>query len=119
MSDRASIFEDDAGFDVSQFAPKQSKPKIEISAEEIRAVAEKSDFPSREPVSKSKKEIAKKEQRRYRTGRNIQLTLKVRAEARDAFYAIADAQNWVLGETLERAVAALQKELGVKAGQGR
>jgi len=29
-----------------------------------------------------------------------------------AFYAIADAQGWVLGETLERAVAALKAEIG-------
>jgi hypothetical protein len=27
------------------------------------------------------------------------------------FYAIADSKEWVLGETLERAVAALQREL--------
>jgi hypothetical protein len=43
-----------------------------------------------------------------------QLNIKVRSETLDAFYSIADAEKWVLGETLERAVAALQKELGAK-----
>jgi hypothetical protein len=43
-----------------------------------------------------------------------QLNIKVRSETLDAFYSIADAEKWVLGETLERAVAALQKDLGAK-----
>jgi hypothetical protein len=43
-----------------------------------------------------------------------QLNIKVRSETPDAFYSIADAEKWVLGETLERAVAALQKELSAK-----
>jgi hypothetical protein len=43
-----------------------------------------------------------------------QLNIKVRSETLDAFYSIADAEKWVLGETLERAVAALQKELSAK-----
>jgi hypothetical protein len=41
----------------------------------------------------------------------VQLNLKVRQEAVDAFYRLADAQGWVLGEAFERAVAALEREL--------
>jgi hypothetical protein len=116
MSERASIFDSDPDFDVSKFVPKQSKPKTETSAEAVRAVAEGSDFRSREPAPapSPKKATAEKERRRYTTGRNVQLNIKVRSETLDAFYSIADAEKWVLGETLERAVAALQKELGVK-----
>ena len=33
-------------------------------------------------------------------------------QAVDAFYAVTDAQGWVLGYTLERAIEALQRELG-------
>ena len=29
----------------------------------------------------------------------------------EAFYGIADRQGWILGETFERAVAALEREL--------
>lgn len=43
------------------------------------------------------------------------LSLKASAETIEAFYAISDAQNWVLGETLEWALDALRREL---AGQG-
>jgi len=114
MSERASIFDGDSDFDVSKFAPKQSKPKTETSAEAVRAVAENSDFRSREPAPAPKKAPAEKERRRYTTGRNVQLNIKVRSETLDAFYSIADAEKWVLGETLERAVAALQKELNAK-----
>ena len=42
------------------------------------------------------------EQRRHRTGRNVQLNIKARAEAVEAFYAITDREKWVLGETFER-----------------
>jgi hypothetical protein len=47
----------------------------------------------------------------HRTGRNVQFNVKASQEAIDAFYRISDAQNWVLGETLERALAALEREL--------
>lgn len=118
MSERASVFDGGGDFDVSEFTPKQTKPKTETPAEAVRAVAENADFRSREPVTKPKKASSERERRRYTTGRNVQLNIKVRSETLEAFYAIADAQKWVLGETLERAVAALQKDLGAMPGQG-
>ena len=48
--------------------------------------------------------------RRRRTGRNAQFNLKARPETIDAFCAIADRQGWGLGETLEQAVALLERE---------
>jgi hypothetical protein len=47
-------------------------------------------------------------QRRRRTGRNVQFNLKARLETIEAYCAIADAQGWGLGETLERAVELLE-----------
>jgi hypothetical protein len=41
----------------------------------------------------------------------VQLNLKVRQEAADAFYALADQLEIVLGEAFERAVLALQREI--------
>jgi hypothetical protein len=41
----------------------------------------------------------------------VQLNLKVRQEALDAFYALADRTGLVLGEVFERAVEALTREL--------
>jgi len=116
MSERASIFENDMDFDVSGFAPKKTDGGGEAPPEIVRAVSEASSFPSREPVktatpARQSSNFSKREPRRYRTGRNVQLNIKVRSETLDSFYALADRQGWVLGEALERAVAALEKEL--------
>lgn len=99
--DRASVFSDD--LDLSDFQPKPSAP-----AKQVREVAEKAGFTSREPqhTSEPAPEPVRREQRRYRTGRNVQLNLKVRQEDIDAFYALADQEGIVLGEAFARAVAA-------------
>ena len=116
---RAGLFEED--LDISGFAPKPP-----ARAEQVKAVAEEAGFRSRGPVppqapipapapaerpAKPPSAEERREQRRYRTGRNQQLNLKVRAEDAAAFYAIADAQGWVLGDIFARAVAALAREL--------
>ena len=119
---RAGLFEDE--LDVSGFAPKPP-----ARAEQVKAVAEEAGFHSRGPVAPQvlaqlpvrAERPAKvpspapaeerREQRRYRTGRNQQLNLKVRAQDAEAFYAIADAEGWVLGDVFARAIAALAREL--------
>lgn len=123
MSDeRAGIFDSVVDFDIGGFAPKQPK-KAETApaptAEKVRAIAEASQFPSREAGTKAPKatvasvtkavEEIKKEPRRHKTGRNVQLNLKVKQETLDLIYKISDENGWVLGETLERALEALQK----------
>jgi hypothetical protein len=99
---RASPFDAADDLDVSGFAPKAAPPQPAARPEQVRAVSEAVQFQSREP-------------RRYRTGRNTQLNIKARTEAIDAFYAIADKQGWVLGETFERAIDALNRELNRRA----
>ena len=52
---------------------------------------------------------------------NLDLTrsaLKASQDTVDAFYAISDFKGWVLGETLEHALAALQRELAGDGGAG-
>ena len=102
--------------DVSGFSPHPTAPGER--AEQVRAVAEPAAFHSRDPDSARRQAgeppsaaAARREPRRYRTGRNMQLNLKVRQATADAFYALADQQGWVLGEAFERALAALQREL--------
>lgn len=118
MSDRASIFDNGLEFDVSGFAPKKAKDtEKSIPVEALKAVSEAAQFPSREPVKKTPSipkvaaEPEKREMRRYRTGRNVQLNIKVKSETLDSFYEIADKEGWVLGETLERAVEALKEKI--------
>jgi hypothetical protein len=115
MSERASVF-DNSDFDLAGFAPKKiDRAKPEAPTEAIREISEASSFRSREPVQVEKKESATREPRRHRTGRNVQLNIKVRAETLNSFYDLADKQNWVLGETLEKAIAALKREITTKS----
>lgn len=116
---RAGLFED--GPDLSDF-----RPKPPARPEQVKTLAEEAGFRSREPRPQDRPagglpapvttvSETRREQRRYRTGRNQQLNLKVRAQDAEAFYAIADAQGWVLGETFARAIAALARELEQEA----
>jgi hypothetical protein len=98
---RASVF-DDADLDISDFAPKAAQEGVK--REQVRAVSEPAAFRSREIAAPP----PRREPRRYRTGRNVQLNLKVRQEDADAFYALADERGWVLGEAFQMAVQALK-----------
>jgi hypothetical protein len=105
MAERAGLFEED--LDLSQFTPHKPAKSEQPPLEAVRAVAEGASFQSREPAKPAKP----RQQRRYRTGRNIQLNTKVTMSTRDGFYEISGRYNWVLGETLERALQALRREL--------
>jgi hypothetical protein len=115
---RASIFGDDENpsLDVTGFSPKARSDPQAPAADQVRAVSQLAKFTSREPATTTKADPkakeAKREPRRYRTGRNVQLSLKASKETVDAFYAITEAQSgWVLGYTFQRAIEALQREL--------
>lgn len=107
---RASMFDQEDDLGLGEF-----RPKAPALPEQVRGVAEQEGFRSREPTTAPTAPPSatpeRREPRRYRTGRNVQLNLKVRQEAVDAFYRLADERGWVLGETFERAVYALEKEL--------
>jgi hypothetical protein len=107
---RASIFDAESELDVAGFVPKETVTPT-ARPEQVRAVSEAANFQSREPPRENQAGSLKRERRRYRTGRNIQLNIKARADVIEAFYRLADQKGWVLGETFERAVAALEREL--------
>ena len=81
--------------DISGFEPR---PGPQPPVEQVRAVTEAAGFRSREP-------------RRYRTGRTAQFNVRTTPATVEAFYDIADRQGWKVGETLEKALAALQRDL--------
>jgi hypothetical protein len=111
--ERASIFDDD-DLDVSEFAPTSQRPDRTGEADRIKSAALQKGFISREGQDvNNPPSIAPQmaPRRRYTTGRNRQLNMKVTDEALKRFYALADAGGWVLGETFEHAVMALEREL--------
>ena len=116
---RASVFEDaeTQEIDISVFAPKPAAPVPGPTQEQLRAVSEASNFPSRQASTAARPPTKEKRpQRRYRTGRNVQFNAKASQETIDRFYAICDQNpGWVMGYTLERAVAALERELKGKS----
>ena len=97
---RASIFEDD---DLPA-TPEPPRP----APEQVRALSEAANFRSREPQPAGQ---GRRKPRTYRTGRTAAFSAKTTPETVDALYAIAERQGWKVGETLERALAALQREL--------
>ena len=98
-------------FDPADWQPTQRVAQPRLAPEDTRRVAEAAGFRSREVVEAASAP-APQQQRRRRTGRNVQLNLKARPDTIAAFCAVADAQGWGLGETLEHAVALLQRDYG-------
>ena len=111
---RASIFDEPEELDISGFAPKTAPDIDAPTAEKVRTVAEAAHFSSREPKPRKVVTPITRAPRQHRTGRNVQLNVKASQETVDAFYAISDTNHWVLGETFERAMQALQHELQSK-----
>lgn len=109
MSDRPKIFDDEED-DLSRFAPLPAP--LAPTPERIKAVATAGGFPSRQALSDAPPSRQTREPYRYRTGRTEQFSARIRPEAFDAFYEIARAKGWKIGETVEAALAALQEKLG-------
>jgi hypothetical protein len=55
---------------------------------------------------------ARIQQRRRRTGRNVQFNIRATQKVVDGFKALSEEENWPDGLTLERALAALKREMG-------
>jgi hypothetical protein len=108
MPERPNLFEEDDEVDLSAFAPRPAPAADAPSADQIRNVTEAARFPSRQPAVWPEK----RKPRRWRTGRTAQFNCRITPEAFAAFYAIADEMHWTVGETVERALAALREKLG-------
>ena len=101
MSSRPNLFEEQ-DIDVSGFAPKTDlAPQADRDA--LRQAGEAAGFQSR-PVQRPA--------RRYRTGRTAQFNTRIMPTAFERFYQIADEQGWKIGETVEKALEALEEKLG-------
>ena len=120
MTERASIFAPREELDIGGFTPKsgQEKRPNPTEIDQVRS----SRFRSRESQLKVDQLEAdgqspvnqpstKRQPMVYRTGRNTTFSVKTTPETVETFYRIARAEDWKAGETFEKAIAALQREL--------
>ena len=85
--------------------PKAEKP---VHKETISRIAEENNFPSRQAPPKVSAQ-RRREQRRYRTGRNQHLGIKATAETIERFYKAVDERKVPSGELLRLALDALER----------
>lgn len=118
-AERVNPFSDLSDFD----AKPAAKPVRPVETAQINQLAEEHGFPSRQPakaapsVASAAALAASKPRRRYMTGRNQQINIKATAETIARMYRLADAEHQPLGELLERALDALERDQS-KAGHG-
>ena len=94
---------------LDDFAVKAPERKPKPQPEAIEKLAQETGFPSRQPPAKAAEPVRK--QRRYTTGRNVQIPIKGTAETRSQLEQLADELQVPFGEVLARALAALRREL--------
>lgn len=95
---------------LDDFAVKTPERKPKLQPEAIEQLAQETGFPSRQP-SRAKVMEPVRKQRRYTTGRNVQIPIKGTAETRTQLEQLADELQVPFGEVLARALAALRREL--------
>ncbi len=99
MSDNDTVRADPVGadLDLSDFKPA---PAAAVHQEAIRQLSEASGFPSREPD----RVVAYRPvvRRVWRTGRNLQLSIKVTADTLARFTALADKRGIPFGELVKQ-----------------
>jgi len=88
--------------------PKAEKP---VEKDTISRIAEENNFPSRQAPPKASAP-RRRDQRRYRTGRNQHLGIKATAETIERFYKAVDERKVPSGELLRLALDALERAGG-------
>ena len=117
---RPSIFGDDSegDIDLSGFAPKRATDKPAVPDATVRRTSEEAGFPSRPARPQPPPS-----QRPAKSGRTVLLNARITQRAHDRFHAIIESERLryergellhrvTLGEVVERALAALERELG-------
>jgi hypothetical protein len=123
---RPSIFgeEPEADIDLSGFAPKRATDKPAVPDATVRRTSEEGGFPSRPARPQTPPP-----ERPIKSGRTVLLNARITQRAHDRFHAIIENERLryergelmhrvTLGEVVERALAALERELG-QSGQAK
>jgi len=116
--DRAPLgFADELdNFDPNAWSQPKTKPVEKPKTEETRKAAEAAGFRSREPVIQPPaNQPAVKPDRRYRSGRDVQIPVRATLEISEIFYDQCADENLKVVEGFEQAVLAWQKQKELKA----
>lgn len=105
MSDRVNPFVNLKNPPVFATKPKPEKPVV---PEVLAQVGEQNNFTSRQAPKPPKPE--RRKPRTHRTGRNIQFNAKITAATNTKIYKLADERGVTLGELLDLATDALERE---------
>lgn len=81
-------------------------PALRVPTEQIDQLAREHNFPSREGQTIK----SPRPRRKHVTGRNQQFNIKATAETIDRFYKLADARRVPLGQLLQDAIEALERQ---------
>jgi hypothetical protein len=118
---RPSIFEND--LDLSRFEPTIGPETPPVPPETVRRVSDEGGFPSRAPKPRTQATRL----HTAKTGRTVLLNARVTQRAHDRFHEIIESERLryeagelthrvTLGEIVERALAALEREMGQSSG---
>ena len=106
------IFAEDDALNLDRFKPKPPHVADRPSPEDLRGIAERTKFVSREGQgTQQPAKVPLLRRGQHRTGRSATVTLKTTPDASNRFYALAEAHGWLIGEAFERAVTALEREI--------
>jgi hypothetical protein len=125
---RPNIFQNDP-VDLSRFTPKAEPTHAPVPNETVRRVAAEAGFPSRNPAPTTVDQLSSVQARPVspKSGRTVLLNARVTQRAHDRFHEIVAAEaarfrageimhKPTLGEIVERALAALERERGEGRG---
>jgi len=106
------IFAEDDALNLDRFKPKPPHVADRPSPEDLRGIAERTKFVSREGQgTQQPAKVPLLRRGQHRTGRSATVTLKTTPDASNRFYALAQVHGWLIGEAFERAVTALEREI--------
>ena len=126
MSSRPSIFSENDDLDLSSFTPKTVPEAAPVPEETVRRVSEEGGFPSRAPKLRKPTPAPAKPSSLAKTGRTQLLNARITPRALERFHSIVENERQryeageithrvTLGEVVEQALAALERE---RMGQG-
>lgn len=120
---RPSLFDEGDDLNLGRFTPKTGPEAAPVPPEVVRQISEQGGFPSRAPAEHRLPPV--KRPSLAKTGRTVLLNARVTQRAHDRYHDIVDAERAryeageithrvTLGEVVERALAALERELAGK-----